>query len=219
MPSIHCVLFDLDGTLADTAPGLHGALEALAAEHDLPAPAASEVRSRISLGTEAMLRLVLPLPGAIPAAAKTRFLLLYQERIATGSRLFPGLERVLQYIEDSGKPWGVVSNKAERLSREVLRAIGLAGRHACLVGGDTLAQRKPDPSPLLLACRQMQAEPGGSVYVGDARQDVQAGLRAGMRALAAAYGYLPARHQVQSWGAEAVLQSPLELLDWLQQHG
>lgn len=212
------VLFDLDGTLLDTAPDMGRALNRLLAEHDRPALAAAEIRPVVSHGAAGLLRLGF---GVAPDDAgfdelRSRFLALYAEHLAVQTRPFPGMEVVLEVIEARELAWGVVTNKPAALTEPLLAALALAERAGCVVSGDTLSQRKPHPAPLLHACRQLGVIPAACIYVGDSERDVSAGRRAGMITLVARYGYIGAHEHPGSWGAKGLLDSPLALLDWLE---
>ncbi len=218
---MHLVLLDLDGTLADTAPDLGGALNALRIERGLAMIDMRPLTAAIGRGTPAMLEAAF---GIAPDAAefaplRTRFLDLYAARVADETRLFPGIDDLLDEIESRGLSWGVVTNKPQRFTDPLLAALGLAKRAACVVSGDTLPQRKPDPEPLLHAARQVAADPKRCVYVGDAQTDVAAANAAGMSALVAGWGYIGAADEPAHWGAAAVLAAPKHLGSWLLVHG
>ena len=212
-----CVLFDLDGTLLDTAPDLAAALNRLRGELGEPPLSAAAVRLTVSHGSPGMLKLGFGLEpdDARYAELNPRFLALYREAIAVQTALFPGMAEVLAHLETVGIPWGVVTNKPGWLTEPLLQALELWARAACVVSGDTLAQRKPDPEPLWYACEQVGVAPGRALYVGDAERDVQAGNRAGLVTLVAGFGYLSAEDRPEDWGADGVLEQPVDLLDWL----
>jgi phosphoglycolate phosphatase len=213
-----CVLFDLDGTLLDTAPDLAAALNRLRREHGqsgLLSPAT--VRPTISQGSPGMLRLGFGLEpdDARYAELNQRFLELYRAAIAVDTTPFPGMAAVLAHLESVGIPWGVVTNKPGWLTEPLLKALALWSRAACVVSGDTLAQRKPDPEPLWHACERVGIAPARALYVGDAERDVRAGNRAGLLTLVACFGYLGAEDRPEDWGADGLLQQPADLLGWL----
>lgn len=212
------VLFDLDGTLADTAPDLARALNRVrAARGEAPLPLA-RVRPVVSLGGRALVRLAFGVgPGEDGfEPLHRRFLEAYREHVAVRTRLFPGMEAVLAAIEARGLPWGIVTNKASWLTVPLLEALGLAARAACVVCGDTTPNRKPHPEPLLYACARLGREPAHCLYVGDSRNDVAAAREAGVRALIALFGYIPEDEDPAAWGAHAALDSPAALLAWLE---
>ncbi|HRD65469.1 MAG TPA: HAD-IA family hydrolase [Candidatus Competibacter sp.] len=212
-----CVLFDLDGTLLDTAPDLAAALNRLRRERgsdDLPLEL---IRPTISQGSPGMLKVCFGLTPDDPLYAEfdQRFLTLYRQAIAVETALFPGMGDVLAYLEANAICWGVVTNKPGWLTEPLLKALDLWQRAACVVSGDTLHKRKPDPDPLLYACERVGAMPARSLYVGDAERDMLAGSRAGMRTLVASFGYLSLEDRPEEWGADGFLERPGDLLDWL----
>jgi phosphoglycolate phosphatase len=215
--TIRAVLFDLDGTLADTAPDLAGALNALLAERRRPPVPMADARPVTSSGARGLLRVgfgIDPDHGEYEAL-KARFLDLYAARICVETALFGGIAELLAALEARAVPWGVVTNKAERFTRPLLEALALLDRAACVVGGDTTGRAKPHPDPLLHAARGIGLEPGRCLYVGDDLRDVQAARAAGMPVLAAAYGYLGVGGDPRAWGADAVIDHPLEVLNHL----
>lgn len=212
-----CVLFDLDGTLLDTAPDLAGALNRLRGERGIAALPVERIRSTISQGSPGMLKVCFGLTPDDPLYAELnqRFLELYRAAIAVETALFPGMADVLAYLETFAIRWGVVTNKPGWLTEPLLKALNLWPRATCVVSGDTLTKRKPDPEPLLLACERAGAAPERSLYVGDAERDVLAGNRAGMRTLVAGFGYLSADDRPEDWGADGLLERPHDLFAWL----
>lgn len=215
--SIRAVLFDLDGTLADTAPDLAGALNALLEERRRPPIPVADARPVTSSGARGMLRVGFGIdPGhGEYEALKARFLELYESRICVETQLFAGIAELLAALEARAVPWGIVTNKAERFTRPLLEALALLDRAACVVGGDTTARAKPHPEPLLHAARGIGLAPDRCLYVGDDLRDVQAARAAGMPVLAAAYGYLGVDGDPHAWGADAVIDHPLEVLNHL----
>lgn len=216
-PPRACVLFDLDGTLLDTAPDLAAALNRLRRERGEPELSPVAIRPTVSHGSPGMLKLGF---GLEPDDARypelnQQFLALYREAIAVRTTLFPGMAKVLAYLEAAGIPWGVVTNKPGWLTEPLLKALALWPRAACVVSGDTLDKRKPDPEPLWHACERVGIAPARALYVGDAERDVQAGNRAGMTTLVAGFGYLGAEDRPEDWGAAGLLEQPTDLLDWL----
>jgi 2-phosphoglycolate phosphatase len=214
---IRAVLFDLDGTLADTAPDLAGALNRLLAELGHPTVSLEATRPLTSSGARGMLKAGL---GITPEHAdyerhKSRFLALYAENICHETRLFDGVADLLQNLEDRKMPWGVVTNKAARFTEPRLERLALAYRAACIVSGDTTAHSKPHPAPLLHAAQILELPPQACLYVGDDLRDVQAARAAGMGVIAAGYGYLGEEHDPHAWAADAVIVHPLELLNHL----
>lgn len=211
------VFFDLDGTLADTAPDLAGALNRLKAEQGLVPSPLAQLRPQVSNGVRGMLGIgfgLTPDAPRYPAIAE-RFLQLYASALCVETRLFAGIDEVLSHLDGSGITWGIVTNKAERFARPLIEALGLTSRCACIVGGDTAARPKPFADPLLYACSSAGVAPADSLYIGDDIRDIQAGKAAGMRTIAAAYGYLGSSPPVSSWSADAIIGHPLDLLPLL----
>jgi phosphoglycolate phosphatase len=215
--AVRAVLFDLDGTLLDTAPDMIGALNAVRCEEGEAELAFGALREHVSHGAPALIRLGFPgVDESRFERLRARFLERYRERVADETRLFPGAEQVLMHLERRALPWGIVTNKPGWLTEPLLAALGLRERLACLVCGDTLAERKPHPRPLLHAAETMRLAPAECVYVGDARRDLEAAQAAGMRGVVAAFGYVGADGDCDRWPAEAWLQSPADLIDWLE---
>ncbi|HKJ76365.1 MAG TPA: phosphoglycolate phosphatase [Gammaproteobacteria bacterium] len=214
---IRTLLLDLDGTLADTAPDLAAALNRTLEEAGRSALPFERIRPVVSHGGRALLRLGFGLTGDEPeyAAVRERFLGHYQRDIALHTRLFPGMAELLAAVEANGMNWGVVTNKPAWLTDPLLAALGLNERAATVVSGDTLAVNKPDPAPMLHACREAGSGPGECLYLGDAERDVQAGRNAGMRTLVALFGYLADEDDPAGWGADGLVNEPGEVLAWI----
>lgn len=210
---LQAVFFDLDGTLVDSAPDLVVAMQRLRAELGEAPVDVSAIGHVVSKGGRAMLRRGLPQADeARIEQLLPRFLELYADAIATHTRTYPGIDDVLATLEARAIRWGVVTNKPGWLARSLLAAIGLDARCAALVSGDCLPLRKPDPAPLLHACALAGVAAAASVYVGDDIRDIETGRRAGMRTIAAAWGYLDGE-DASTWGADVVALRPHELLD------
>jgi len=217
---LRAILFDLDGTLLDTAPDMVGALNTLRGEEHLAPLPFDLVRSGVSHGAARLVAIGFPhATEAALAALQTRFLDIYRGALSAGTRLFPGMDEVLDALEGRGLKSGIVTNKAAWLTEPLLEQLGLRPRFACVVSGDTLAERKPHPLPLLHAARLAGVSPGECIYVGDAERDVQAAHAAGMPVLVANYGYLQADEDPATWGGDGYLEQPLNLLDWLKASG
>lgn len=211
------VLFDLDGTLLDTALDLAQALNRLRAENALPPLGYERIRSFVSHGSSALVRLAFPsAPEAKFLELRERLLELYGAALCVHTRPFPGMPELLARLERDGVRWGIVTNKPGALTEPLLEALGLRARAGAVVSGDTLPQRKPHPEPLLHAAAQLGIEPCECVYVGDAERDVLAARAAGMRAVAACFGYLGPADDPRAWPADAWVHSPRELDHWLQ---
>jgi len=214
---IRTVLFDLDGTLLDTAPDLAGALNMVLAEQGRPALPFERIRPVVSHGGIALIELGFGLARQDPAfaALRQRLLAIYRANLAVRTRPFPGMSELLAAIESRHMNWGVVTNKPGWLTEPLLQALGLFERAACVVSGDTLPERKPHPAPMLHACRLAGSEPAQCVYVGDAQRDIEAGRSAGMHTLVALFGYIEADEDYRKWQADAAVDSPAGILDWL----
>jgi len=215
--SVRAVLFDLDGTLVDTAPDLGGALNLLRGEKGLAPLPFDVIRPWASHGARGLLHIGFDLgpeaPGFEPL--RQRFLALYAANLCRDSRPFPGIPELLAEIEARGLPWGVVTNKPARFTEPLMSLLGLTVRAAAIVSGDTCPEPKPHPAPMREAARLCHAEPGECLYVGDAERDIQAANNAGMPALVATWGYLDATDTPDTWGARGLLQTPLDALAYL----
>jgi phosphoglycolate phosphatase len=217
MLTLDCVLFDLDGTLLDTAPDMGRALNRLLREQGRQPLAHRDIRPVVSHGSPGLLELGFSLypDDADYPPLRDRFLALYRDCLARDTRPFPGIPELLDWLEGRDIPWGVVTNKPGWLTEPLLAALDLTRRAACIVSGDTLPQRKPHPAPLLHACGQIGVAPDHCVYVGDAERDVEAGKRAGMRTVAATWGYIPEEDDPAHWQADALLEDAWALARWL----
>jgi len=211
------VLFDLDGTLLDTAPDLAAALNATLQLNGRDALPFEYIRPVVSHGGRALIELGFGIdpqnPGFEPL--RKQLLDLYEANIATHTSLFPGMAEVLEELERRGIRWGVVTNKPGWLTEPLLDALGLSSRASCVVSGDTLEERKPHPAPLLHACTLAGSQPADTMYVGDAERDIEAGRNAGMRTLVALFGYLMEHDRPEDWGADALIKQPADILEHL----
>jgi len=213
---LRAVLFDLDGTLLDTAPDMIGALNSLRAENQLDLMSDAAARPSVSHGSARLVQIAFP--DAAPdrfAALQRRFLELYGATLSARTRLFAGMDAVLAELAQRELKVGVVTNKPARLTDALLEALGLTSKFACVISGDTLSERKPHPMPMLHAAKLAGAEPGACLYVGDAQRDVQAAHAAGMEAVVATYGYLGGDEDWRAWGGEGFIDRPIDLLGWL----
>jgi len=210
---IQAVLFDLDGTFADTAPDLARALNVMRAARNLPPVPLEATRSVTSTGARGLLRVGFGMAPEHPeyAAMREEFLTIYTKNLCVETRLFPGMSELLDGIEARGMKWGIVTNKVERLAKPLIEQLALGARCGCVVGGDTAGVTKPHPAPLLAASRLLGIAPDLSVYVGDDLRDVEAGRAAGMKTIAVRYGYLNGGDP-DSWGADAVVDTPAAVL-------
>lgn len=217
---IEAVLFDLDGTLADTAPDLGGALNRLLSEEDRPPLPLQQLRPHVSGGARGLIQAGFNIVPGDPAYASLvrRFLDLYQNDLCTDTTLFPGMAELLETLEERGIKWGVVTNKQQRFTLPLVEKLGLRHRAACIVSGDSAPRAKPHPDPLLLACAAIHVAPHRGIYVGDDLRDIVAGRAAGMRTVTAAYGYLGVDEPFENWEADAVIDDPSEILGLLGPH-
>lgn len=215
---IEAVLFDLDGTLADTAPDMARTVNLMRERRGLAPVPSEKVRPHVSQGARGMICSAFEMTPEDPgyAAMRDEFLDVYAGNLCIGTCLFPGMERLLDALESGGVRWGVVTNKFERFAQSVIEGLGLAGRVGVVVGGDTLTRSKPFPDPLLHAAAVLGAEPARTLYIGDDPRDVQAARAAGMPVLVAGYGYLGDSPQPDRWGADAVVQSVEEIGSWIR---
>jgi len=214
------VLFDLDGTFADTLPDLSHALAQALAERDLEPVSSGVLRPLVSRGARAMVEKAC---GEIVDQNTLdelvlRFLALYGANVSLHTRLVDGVQAVLDELHRRAIPWGIVTNKRREYSEPLMRALDPARRAGCIVSGDSTANAKPHPQPLLHACKLLGSTPGECVYVGDAENDVLAARRAGMRSVAALYGYIAPEDDPRSWRADATIDNPRELLAWIDAH-
>jgi phosphoglycolate phosphatase len=215
---IRAVLFDLDGTLLDTAPDLVRALNEVRREQGREPLPFELARTQVSHGSSGLIRLGFPdLSGEPLEALRMRLLDLYSLHLAVGTRLFEGCQQVLDHLAEREMPWGIVTNKPAFLTQPLLAALQLQHLAACVVSGDTLPQRKPHPAPLQLAASQIGIDPVHCLYVGDAERDVQSARAAGMTVLVARYGYLGPADDPVAWAPDGHIDSPLQILDYL--HG
>lgn len=218
--SIKHVLFDLDGTLVDTAPDMAAALNRLLIETGRTPLDFSIIRPVVSHGGAALIAMAFPeTDPALLETRRQRFLALYAEQLQPESQLFPGMETVLTELASQHRRWGIVTNKPAWLTEPLIKAmIGLGklpDACACIVCGDQVDRPKPAADALLRACELTGWHPAECVYVGDARRDIEAAHAAGMAGVAASYGYLAGTDDPGDWTADGVIHSPEELLGWL----
>lgn len=211
------VLFDLDGTLLDTAPDLADALNTVLVENRRSPLPLEDIRPVVSHGGIALIELGFRLDRSDPAfeSLRQRLLEVYRDNISRHTRPFPGISELLDDIEQRGLNWGIVTNKPGWLTDPLLKDLELFDRAVCIVSGDTLDERKPHPAPMLHASELANSRPGQCVYIGDARRDIEAGNNAGMQTLVALFGYLQKEDQPQTWNASSMIEQPQDLLAWL----
>jgi len=214
---IRAVLFDLDGTLADTAADLAGALNRLRKEHLWDPLPLELMRPHTSGGARGLLKVGFDLgpdqPSYIPM--RDRFLELYEQALCVHTRLYEGMAELLAELERRGIRWGIVTNKPRRFTDPLIRQLGLHTRAACVVSGDTTSRPKPAPDPLQHAATLLGIPPAACLYVGDDLRDVQGARAAAMPVIAAGWGYLGEQADPRTWGADAVLERPEEILGFL----
>jgi N-acetyl-D-muramate 6-phosphate phosphatase len=211
------VLFDLDGTLIDSAPDLAGAANAMRVARGMTPLPVTALRPMVGAGARGMVRLAFDVhPGdADYESLRSEFLDRYEHACLVHTAIFDAVRPILDTLDMQGRRWGIVTNKAERFTHRIVDGLGLGRRAATVVCGDTTPHSKPHPAPLLEAARRGGVQAAHCVYVGDDARDVQAGRAAGMATLAAAWGYLGQSEPIDAWGADAVLQEPAALLHWL----
>ena len=219
MRPLKAVLFDLDGTVLDTAPDMVGALNRLRQEEHLAPLPYAQVRCGVSHGAARVVGIGFPgVPPEKNAALQRRFLDIYRDALAVDTRLFPGMAQVLDALDAARLRSGIITNKAAYLTEPLLEQLNLRSRFACVVSGDTLTVRKPHPQPLLHAAELAGVAADECIYVGDAERDIQAAHAAGMPGLVANYGYLRDDEDSRTWRGDGYLEQPLDLLEWLKEH-
>ena len=217
MSHIRTVLFDLDGTLADTAPDLAFALNEVLREQGCAPLPFKQIRPEVSHGGIALIKLGFNIDETAAEfdALRQRLLAIYREHIVRHTTLFEGMDEVLKQIEAHGLNWGVVTNKPAWLTEPLLEGLSLKQRAVTIVSGDTLNQRKPHPAPMLLACEQAGSSAAQCLYVGDAERDIEAGRNAGMQTLVALFVYIGEKDEPESWQADGMVENATGILEWL----
>jgi N-acetyl-D-muramate 6-phosphate phosphatase len=213
-----CVLFDLDGTLVDTAPDLGLAANLVREELGMEPLPLSIYRPSASGGARGLLKVALGMSMDHPdyAQRKERFLVHYRANLSRNSCLFPGVAGMLDALEHSGIRWGIVTNKVSALSEPLVSDLGLLPRSACMISGDSTPKPKPAPEPLLLAAKVVGVAPRDCLYVGDDERDILAGRAAHMRTAAAGWGYMGDKPDPHSWSADVIVDTPAELVQLLE---
>ncbi|CCI72256.1 TPA: HAD family hydrolase [Neisseria meningitidis] len=214
---IHAVLFDLDGTLADTALDLGGALNTLLARHGLPAKSMDEIRTQASHGAAGLIKLGAGITPDHPDYARwrTEYLEEYDRRYAQDTTLFDGVNELIAELDRRGIKWGIITNKPMRFTDKLVPKLGFIIPPAVVVSGDTFGEPKPSIKPMLYACRQIHADPQHTLYVGDAERDIQAGRNAGMTTVLAEWGYISDEDDTDSWQPDYRIATPIELIGCL----
>lgn len=211
---LRAVLFDMDGTLLDTAPDFIAICQAMLAERGFPAVDDKLIRDEISGGAKAMVSAAFAMSPSAPEfeALRLEFLERYQQDCAVHSTLFEGMEHLLADIEKAKLLWGVVTNKPVRFAQPIMEQLNLSERSAVLICPDHVSRSKPDPEPLLLACKMLDLDPASVLFVGDDLRDIKSGRDAGTKTAAVRYGYIHPNDNPDHWGADVVVDHPLELL-------
>ena len=220
LPKLRSVLFDLDGTLLDTAPDLAAALNhVLEINGKQPLPFET-IRPWVSHGGIILIKNAFNIEQDSDGFDELRDQLLdyYRNNLSVKTTLFAGMAEVLSQLENAGILWGVVTNKPAWLTEPLLEELSLTQRSSCIISGDSLAERKPHPLPLQYACEKMGCDVTESLYIGDAQRDIEAGCNANMPTLAALFGYIDSRDYPAKWGATALIDTPADILKWVQQN-
>ena len=216
--TIKTVFFDLDGTLADTAPDLAAALNQLLEEQGRTVLSLEEIRPTVSHGGNAMIQIAFSIDESAPKfmSLRQRFLDIYEQRMHSSTQLFSGMGQVLKILETENICWGVITNKPAWLTEPLMEKLQLEKRAACIISGDTTEHPKPHPAPMHHACEITNSDPGSTLYVGDAQRDIEAGRAAGMHTLIAEYGYIGSDETPEQWQADGSIKHPDEIIRWIQ---
>ncbi|MEW8563749.1 MAG: HAD-IA family hydrolase [Candidatus Thiodiazotropha sp.] len=215
--TIKCVLFDLDGTFADTAADLHFALNRVLVQRGREEIPFEKLRPAVSHGSRAMLKVAFDIDPGDPGYTELQqqFLHIYADNIALFTKPFAGMETLIDELEARGIHWGIVTNKPAWLTDPLMQKLGFDQRASAIVSGDTTTHAKPHPEPILHACQQAGANPWQALYVGDAIRDIEAGRNAGTKTLVALFGYLDEDDNPWEWQADGQINHPMEILEWL----
>ncbi len=215
---INTLLFDLDGTLFDTAPDIIDALNQVLRHHGRPEVALETLRSRVNGGSLALLGHTFNIDEHHPDFESLKEQLLSHCSAISDYKtdFFDGMKGVLDYLDQNDIPWGIVTNRTTALAMPLLKHFALIDRMQCLVGADLVEHPKPHPDPLLHACRLLKTVPQQALYVGDSHTDVRAAHAAGMRSMVARYGYIPDNENPSAWGANYYIDHPIELIEWIE---
>lgn len=219
MMKYDAILFDLDGTLIDSAPDLIQTLYDLLEEYQRPLPAAENLRPLVSYGSTKLLQVGFQENYPLPFDnLRQQYLARYQTQNTVHTNFFTGVVELLAAIEDSGTPWGIITNKPTDCTAAIAQKLKLNQRAAAIVCGDTLPVAKPDPSPIILSCQMIGVKPQQCVYIGDCDRDIEAGKRAEMDTIACEYGYIHADSPIDTWGADYVAKTPKDIFSYIY-HG
>jgi 2-phosphoglycolate phosphatase len=211
------IFFDLDGTLLDTAPDLAFALNTLLEQEGLESISYQDIRTVASNGSPAIINLGFDITAEDSdyPSLQQRFLQLYQDNITRETALFDGMEEVLTALEKANIPWGIITNKPAFLTEPLAKGLNLTHRAACIVSADTTPFSKPHPAPMFYACDIIQHKPENCLYIGDAARDIEAGKNVHMQTVAALYGYIGIDDNPENWQADASINHPRDILQWL----
>ncbi|PCI68741.1 MAG: haloacid dehalogenase [Piscirickettsiaceae bacterium] len=215
--SIEAVLFDLDGTLLDTAPDLAFALNSTRITRQLKTLELSSIRPHVSYGADGMIKHAYgdTISSEMHKKIKAELISCYEKNIANKTQLFSGLSVSLAHLDAVNMPWGIVTNKPRHLTLPLLKALNLYDRATCIVCGDDVENTKPHPESIHLACKLINISADKAVYIGDAKRDIQAGNSAGNKTIACQFGYIPPSEDIHTWHASAIAKTSSHLSDWL----
>ena len=215
---LEAVLFDLDGTVLDTAPDFHWVINQLLAEEDMEPVSLEFLREHVSNGARAMVcaAFEIDITDSRFTALHQRMLSLYLQHLDVDTIPFQGISDLLDWLEHHQIPWGIVTNKPELYTTPVLEGLNLQHRASSIICPDHVTERKPHPEPLFLACTQIGCQPENTLYVGDHIRDIESGRRAGMKTIAAGYGYIDADTDIRSWAADHYVDCASEIKPLLQ---
>lgn len=211
------ILFDLDGTLIDSAPDLLATLNDLLQEYNRPTCSVTDFRQYVSYGSTKLLSMGFGNDFPIDfQSLRQKYLARYQTQNTVDTQFFPDIEVLLEQIEANDTPWGIITNKPTEATLPIVKHLALDKRAAAIVCGDTLPVAKPDPSPIILACEMIGVEPENCVYIGDCDRDIEAGKNANMATIACEYGYIHADYPIEHWGADAIAKTPTDIWPLLE---
>ena len=217
MSKVETVLFDLDGTLLDTAPDMAFAINQLRTHHQLPDMPFTEIRPIVGKGAKTLIEHSFNINEVHPDYQKLydSLLQIYSGCLTNTTQMFPDMHQVLAHLETNHIPWGIVTNRPEKFTHQLLSKLNLHQRSGIVICGDTLPERKPHPAPILHACKLMAANPETTLYIGDSDVDVLASKAAGAKSLVALYGYRMNHEDPYSWPADGYIEKPLDIMQWL----